>query len=388
MPIAIASNSSVIGILRRDWQEGRLPPALLLHGNDEEMAIEIAFELGRVISCEISPSSPGCSCPACQSHRLLAYPNQLLIGDRVPGVVITNGAERANNSPAAIYPFIRLIRSIIARFHPDLLRGIEKQAAGAGALIETLEERVAAIAPFIYQDRADDFAKEPNSSKVIDMISKDAHKLAALLPTVSVQMIRNIGRWIHIARNAPKIVIIEQAERIREQSANALLKMLEEPPDDIYFILITTQKSSILATILSRTREYTISQSSEYTEENRQLDHNGPFSSSIKLFFDALENPSLDNAMIKEVSEILKKREEMTLRPFLSNLAEAIAENFRRATRDRLDPIRLLDTQIQYRHIAAAQQNHEFFNLNQASLLSNLLAAIRNDRAKLYSTRY
>ena len=37
-----------------------------------------------------------------------------------------------------------------------------------------------------------------------------------------------------------------------EESANALLKFLEEPPANVYAILTTTSKESILPTIISR----------------------------------------------------------------------------------------------------------------------------------------
>jgi len=49
-----------------------------------------------------------------------------------------------------------------------------------------------------------------------------------------------------------RIYIIEEAEKLNNSSANTLLKFLEEPDEDIIAILITSNKYSIIETILSR----------------------------------------------------------------------------------------------------------------------------------------
>lgn len=49
-----------------------------------------------------------------------------------------------------------------------------------------------------------------------------------------------------------KIYIIDEAHMYSNQAFNALLKVIEEPPKHCYFILCTTEKRKIIATILSR----------------------------------------------------------------------------------------------------------------------------------------
>lgn len=49
-----------------------------------------------------------------------------------------------------------------------------------------------------------------------------------------------------------KIMIIWQAECMNISAANALLKILEEPPDDTIFVLISPEPEQLMATILSR----------------------------------------------------------------------------------------------------------------------------------------
>ncbi len=51
-----------------------------------------------------------------------------------------------------------------------------------------------------------------------------------------------------------KIYIVEDADTLTAQSQNALLKVLEEPPSNMYLILLTTSADKILSTIKSRTQ--------------------------------------------------------------------------------------------------------------------------------------
>ncbi|MEK7148871.1 MAG: hypothetical protein AAB796_00525 [Patescibacteria group bacterium] len=51
----------------------------------------------------------------------------------------------------------------------------------------------------------------------------------------------------------PRFVIINDSERMTSEASNTLLKTLEEPPVNVYFILIAEAKDSLLPTIVSRT---------------------------------------------------------------------------------------------------------------------------------------
>lgn len=53
-------------------------------------------------------------------------------------------------------------------------------------------------------------------------------------------------------RAKTKVYIIDQVDRLRADSANALLKTLEEPPAGVTFILLGTSAETILPTIVSR----------------------------------------------------------------------------------------------------------------------------------------
>lgn len=65
---------------------------------------------------------------------------------------------------------------------------------------------------------------------------------------ISVQEFLRVGPII----SPLKVVLIHEAERINADAANALLKVLEEPPDYARFILSTANLSRLLPTIISR----------------------------------------------------------------------------------------------------------------------------------------
>ena len=71
---------------------------------------------------------------------------------------------------------------------------------------------------------------------------------------VSVDDIRDMRMQAYISSNESdkKIFIIENADKLNIQSQNALLKLLEEPPKGVIFILSAPSKSSVLPTVLSR----------------------------------------------------------------------------------------------------------------------------------------
>ncbi|NPA32559.1 MAG: DNA polymerase III subunit delta' [Aquificae bacterium] len=72
---------------------------------------------------------------------------------------------------------------------------------------------------------------------------------------IKIDQIRAIKDFVSLkpALSGRKVVIVDDAHTMTNQSANALLKTLEEPPPDTTFILTTSRRSAILPTILSRT---------------------------------------------------------------------------------------------------------------------------------------
>lgn len=74
-----------------------------------------------------------------------------------------------------------------------------------------------------------------------------------------------------------KIFILGEADFMNPAAQNALLKVLEEPPKYAYFILLCERKSSLLETILSRSRVYTLNRVSDEEACEYVLSHiHGP----------------------------------------------------------------------------------------------------------------
>lgn len=72
--------------------------------------------------------------------------------------------------------------------------------------------------------------------------------------TIGVELVRQLTETLyhHAQQGGVKAVWIPQAELLGEAAANALLKTLEEPPQNTYFLVGCRETSQLLATIRSR----------------------------------------------------------------------------------------------------------------------------------------
>lgn len=75
---------------------------------------------------------------------------------------------------------------------------------------------------------------------------------------ISVETIRTVIDKLsrHSQQQNKKVVYIEGIEQLTEAAANALLKTLEEPTEDCYFLLQANLEQQILATIYSRCQSW------------------------------------------------------------------------------------------------------------------------------------
>ena len=53
-----------------------------------------------------------------------------------------------------------------------------------------------------------------------------------------------------------KVYIIDEAHMVTPQGFNALLKLVEEPPEHLKFVFATTEPEKVIGTIRSRTHHY------------------------------------------------------------------------------------------------------------------------------------
>ena len=94
--------------------------------------------------------------------------------------------------------------------------------------------------------------QEINSGRAIDLIEIDAAS------NRGIDDIRELKNGIKFAptRLKYKIFIIDEAHQLSKDAANALLKILEEPPAHAVFILATTEIHKMIPTIVSRCQRF------------------------------------------------------------------------------------------------------------------------------------
>src|SRR5574337_1259374 len=127
--------------------------------------------------------------------------------------------------------------------------------------------------------------------------------------TVKIEQIRTLeadaalvpyeGRW--------KIFILNNAERMTEAAANALLKTLEEPAKDTVFILLTSAVAALLPTIVSRCQVVTFSPLPHGQIEALLIGH-GMGSSQARLMA-SLSRGSIERALSPEVASLPATRD-------------------------------------------------------------------------------
>ena len=77
---------------------------------------------------------------------------------------------------------------------------------------------------------------------------------------ISIDQIRGLENFLNQSSfdNQPKFIILDSADDLNINSSNALLKVLEEPKKNTFFILIAHQLSNIIPTIRSRCIKFNI----------------------------------------------------------------------------------------------------------------------------------
>lgn len=94
-----------------------------------------------------------------------------------------------------------------------------------------------------------------------EAIRKGSHPDVFEIDAASNSGVENVRNLIDQVRYQPilgkyKIYIIDEVHNMTSGAFNALLKTLEEPPDNVVFILATTEPQKVLPTILSRVQRF------------------------------------------------------------------------------------------------------------------------------------
>ena len=164
-----------------------------------------AVEFSKLINCETSSTSICNSCPSCKKFSTLQHENLNLVFP-LPSISNSKGLDDP-------------IKSIGKEDYESVLQMIDLKSKD----------------PFVK-------IKLPNARRII---------------INSIRYLRKI-LYLKSQNNGRKIVIIFDAHLMSEgagESANALLKILEEPPGNTTLILVTDKKSKLPLTIISRCQQ-------------------------------------------------------------------------------------------------------------------------------------
>lgn len=192
--------------LARHAEEGSLAHAMLLTGAPGRGGLALALNLARRLHCHHPGPAGACGvCPSCQQHDQLQHPD---LHFSFP-VAKPPGKDKSLSSDQ-----LDVWREIIADLGPHFD-------------MQDLRERMALgnKQPFISVHEAAD---------ILRRLSLTAHA----------------GGW--------KVQVIWGAHMMRVDTANKLLKLLEEPPKKTLFVLLADNTEALLATILSRTQILTV----------------------------------------------------------------------------------------------------------------------------------
>ena len=249
--------------LAEDIRQGSLPNALLFVGPPASGKLTCALELARVLACTATPRGDWqCSCESCLKHKSLVSTSLLLAGSRSCSLEIAASAKtfldavssNASYLRATRYLFVRSIRKLTTRFSPVLWEG-EDKVSKLAPMLSSIDEYLEELERYGL-DQALDLAK---LEKLVKELVSLAGKLESLFmyESIPVAQMRRASAW---ARYRPefgkKVIVLENADMMQEGSRNAVLKILEEPPEDVVFVLTSTRRNAVMPTILSRVRPY------------------------------------------------------------------------------------------------------------------------------------
>ena len=173
----------------------------------------------------------------------------------------------------------------------------------------------------------------PNIRYIQKLFDEKTNKFKS---NISIDQIRGLGNFINQSafENLPKFIIIDSVDDLNNSSSNSLLKSLEEPKINTYFILITHQISSILPTIKSRCINY-IAENPSYAQFCEILNNNNAAIdiSNINFLFNVTNgSPGLANSIYSEdinvnfnnIIEIFSNKENLELN--IINLANNVGK--------------------------------------------------------------
>lgn len=228
---------------------------------------ETSLQLETLVKTGNFPSSVLFYGPQCSSRMFAALCVAKSMGSEADSTVIVSDRNSRIRITAALNLFRKSRNSASKKFLKHEVSAFLKQYHGAlmdsqSAAVRKKFSNAGECAELI---ESVDSVLESDCEKFADKLEKSMSGLfegegSPFSPrqSVSVSQIRALRQWAgeSSVEGLKKFIIIENLENASDSASNALLKILEEPPVDTHFILISENIGRIPATILSRVRKF------------------------------------------------------------------------------------------------------------------------------------
>jgi replication-associated recombination protein RarA len=100
--------------------------------------------------------------------------------------------------------------------------------------------------------------------------------------TIGIDAIRELKMSLRLKSNKERVVLIDKADSLTNEAQNSILKLLEDTPKNVHFLISVNNKSSLLDTVISRSEVWNFIQ---------------PTTTQIKKFFDTYPEKSVEKAI-------------------------------------------------------------------------------------------
>jgi DNA polymerase-3 subunit delta' len=158
---------------------------------------------------------------------------RMLVADRLPGAMLFTGEEGIGKKLFAL----EIARALNCRTPKDV------EACGVCSSCVRIKKL-----NYPTRDDADEW------TQIIWTDHPDVGLVVAPKRVLRVEQMRQIEKEANFRpfEGKARVFLIDEADKLNDASANALLKVLEEPPKTSHLILITARPAMLLPTILSR----------------------------------------------------------------------------------------------------------------------------------------
>ncbi len=97
----------------------------------------------------------------------------------------------------------------------------------------------------------------PSCRRAAARVHPDLHLLEPEGVSIRVERVRELEAALHrkAVEGGARVVVVDEAQAMTPEAANAFLKTLEEPLPDTYLILVSESRENLLPTVVSRCRE-------------------------------------------------------------------------------------------------------------------------------------